>query len=532
MSRVGPGSLVVVTGATGYVGGRLVPELLAAGYRVRCLVRSPVKLSQVPWVSQAEVVQGDLADPDAVATAFAGADAVYYLAHSLGSSAFEDLDRRQASTVARAAEDAGIARLVYLGGLTPGGPDVSPHLRSRTEVGDILLASTVPTVVLRAAVIIGSGSASFEMLRYLTERLPVMVTPRWVDSRIQPIAIRDVLRYLVASAALPPEVDRAFDIGGPDVLTYREMMQRYARVAGLRPRVILPVRVLSPWLSAHWVGVVTPVPAPLARPLVESLRNEVVAREHDIAQWVPDPREGLLGLDEALRLALARIREADVATRWTNAATPGAPSDPLPSDPEWSGGSLYVDERERPVDADPATLWRVLEGIGGERGWYSFPLAWAIRGWLDRAVGGVGLRRGRRDPDHVIVGESLDWWRVEERVPGQLLRLRAEMRVPGLAWLELAVRTDPTRYHQRALFHPRGLLGHAYWWSVAPFHSFVFGGMVRNIARAAERMDRAQALAETAPTQEEEPGAPGNTEDRSPEETRQRFERISDSTLR
>ena len=480
-------ALVLVTGATGYVGGRLVPELLAAGFRVRCLVRSPVKLSQVPWVDQAEVLQGDLGDAEAVAKAFVGVNVAYYLAHALGSSEFEDTDRSNAQIFASAAEEAGASRLVYLGGLTPGGDEVSAHLRSRTEVGEILLASSVPTVVLRAAVIIGSGSASFEMLRYLTERLPVMVTPRWVHSRIQPIAIRDVLRYLVASAWLPPDVDRGFDIGGPDVLTYTEMMQRYASVAGLRKRLILPVRPLSPWLSAHWVGVITPVPAALARPLVESLRNEVVAGEHDIAQWIPDPPAGLVGLDDAISLALARIREADVTTRWTNASTPGAPSDPLPSDPDWAGGSLYVDERERPVDAAPATLWRVIEGIGGERGWYSFPLAWSVRGWLDRAVGGVGLRRGRRDPDRVFVGESLDWWRVEERIPGQLLRLRAEMRVPGLAWLELEVREHPTRYHQRAVFHPRGLLGHLYWWSVAPFHTFVFGGMVRNIAKAAER---------------------------------------------
>lgn len=486
---VGRGALVLVTGATGYVGGRLVPELLKAGYRVRCLVRSPIKLSQVPWAGDVDIVKGDLGDPDSLAQAFDGVEVAYYLAHALGSSEFEDTDRAHAETFAKTAEACAIKRIVYLGGLTPGGDDVSAHLRSRTEVGEILLESAVPTVVLRAAVIIGSGSASFEMLRYLTERLPVMVTPRWVHSRIQPIAIRDVLRYLVASAALPPEVDRAFDIGGPDVLTYTQMMQRYARTAGLRKRLILPVRPLSPWLSAHWVGVITPVPAALARPLVESLRNEVIAGEHDIARWIPDPPEGLLDLDRALELALTKIREADVSTRWTNASTPGAPSEPLPSDPDWAGGSLYVDDREQAVNASPESLWRVIEGIGGERGWYSFPLAWAVRGWLDRAAGGVGLRRGRRDPDHLRVGESLDWWRVEERIPGELLRLRAEMRVPGLAWLELEVRQNPTRFHQRAVFHPRGLFGHLYWWAVAPFHGIVFGGMARNIASAAERLD-------------------------------------------
>ena len=354
----------------------------------------------------------------------------------------------------------------------------------------------MPTAVLSAAVIIGSGSASFEMLRYLTERLPAMITPRWVDTRIQPIAIRDVLRYLVGCATLPRDVSRAFDIGGPDVLTYRQMMQRYAAVAGLRRRVVVKVPVLTPTLSGHWVGLVTPVPNSIARPLVESLSVEVVARERDIAEHVPDPPEGLIGFDRAVELALQRIRDADVTTRWSSASVPGAPSDPLPTDPDWAGGSLYEDVRRRPVAASPDALWRVVEGIGGEHGWYSFPLAWRVRGVLDRLAGGVGLRRGRRDPDRVHVGETIDFWRVEERDAGELLRLRAEMRLPGLAWLELAVapaaepgRSDRSTYVQRALFHPRGLLGHAYWWSVAPFHGIVFGGMSRNIARAAEQLE-------------------------------------------
>jgi hypothetical protein len=338
------------------------------------------------------------------------------------------------------------------------------------------------------------------MLRYLTERLPAMVTPRWVDTRIQPIAIRDVLRYLVGVADLPPEVSRSFDIGGPDVLTYRDMMQRYARVAGLRRRIIVPVPVLTPRLSSHWVGLVTPVPNSIARPLVESLRNEVVAKEHDIAAYVPDPPEGLIGFDRAVELALQRIRDAEVVTRWSSASVPGAPSDPLPSDPDWAGGSLYVDRRSRVVNATPEALWTVIEGIGGERGWYSFPLAWRVRGLADRLVGGVGLRRGRRDPERVYVGESIDFWRVEERDQGRMLRLRAEMRLPGLAWLELGIEasdggaTAPrTTYVQRAIFHPRGLLGHLYWWAVAPFHGIVFGGMARNIARAAESVSEQQS---------------------------------------
>jgi hypothetical protein len=342
-------------------------------------------------------------------------------------------------------------------------------------------------------VIIGSGSASFEMLRYLTERLPVMITPRWVRTRIQPIAIRDVLRYLVGSATLPADVNRAFDIGGPDVLTYRDMMQRYAAVAGLPRRVILPVNVLTPRLSSHWVGVVTPVPNSLARPLVESLVHEVVVKDRDITRYVPDPPEGLLGFEGAVELALKKIGEADVATRWSSASTPGAPSDPLPSDPRWAGGSLYIDDRSSPVAASPASLWSVIAGIGGVNGWYSWALAWRVRGWLDVVSGGPGLRRGRRLPHDVRVGDALDWWRVEEVQEQALLRLRAEMRLPGLAWLDLRVEADEqgrTVFRQVAYFHPRGLLGQLYWRAVTPFHGVVFGGMQRNVARAAEEYER------------------------------------------
>ncbi len=482
----------LVTGASGYIGGRLVPDLLDAGHRVRCLVRTPRKLRDHPWGPQTEAVRGDVTDAESVAAALRGIDVAYYLVHALGTGPdFEATDRRAAHIFAEQAHAAGVRRIVYLGGLTPHGvPErsLSPHLRSRAEVGRIFLDAPVPAAVLRAAVVIGSGSASFEMLRYLTERLPVMVTPSWVHTRTQPIGVGDVLRYLVGSARLPSDVDRAFDIGGPDVLTYRDMMRRYAAVAGLRRRVIVPVPVLTPRLSSHWVGLVTPVPASLARPLTESLRHEVVCGEHDIARYVPDPPGRPLPFDDALALALRRVGEAQVATRWSSAAVPGAPSDALPTDPDWAGGSLYEDERELPVAAPPEALWKVIEGIGGRNGWYSFPLAWAVRGWLDRSVGGVGLRRGRRDAERLRVGDSLDFWRVEEIEPVRLLRLRAEMRLPGLAWLEMRVDTDEqgrTRYRQRALFHPRGLLGHAYWWSVSPFHAAVFGGMARNIAHAA-----------------------------------------------
>ncbi|MBA9005699.1 SDR family oxidoreductase [Thermomonospora cellulosilytica] len=480
--------LCLVTGASGYIGGRLVPRLLDRGHRVRCMVRSARRLRDHPWADRVEIAEADATDAEATARALDGVDVAYYLIHAIGSGdAFGEVDRRAARVFAAAARERGVGRLVYLGGMAPA-DELSPHLASRAEVGRILLDGGVPTIWLRAAVIIGSGSASFEMLRYLTERLPVMVTPRWVRTRIQPIAIRDVLHYLVACADLPPEVSGGFDIGGPDVLTYEAMMRRYAAVAGLRRRLIVPVPVLSPWLSSLWVGALTPVPGGLARPLVESLRNEVVCREHEITRHVGPPPGGPTGFERSVALALRRIRDADVATRWSSAAVPGAPSDPLPTDPDWAGGSLYVDERTRPTAAPAALLWEVIEGVGGEHGWYSFPLAWRARGVIDRLVGGVGLRRGRRDPRRLRVGESVDFWRVEEIEPGRLLRLRAEMRLPGLAWLELGVRRRDgrTAYTQRALFHPRGLAGHAYWWAFRPFHEVVFGGMCRGIVRAAE----------------------------------------------
>ncbi|WP_027341083.1 SDR family oxidoreductase [Hamadaea tsunoensis] len=479
----------LVTGATGYIGGRLAPRLIEAGHEVRCLSRSAARLRDVPWAAGAEVVQGDLLKPDDLARALDGIEVAYYLAHSLGAPDFEETDRRAARNFAAAARTAGVRRIVYLGGPLPGPGEASAHLRSRAEVGDLLASAGVPVVTLRAAVIIGSGSASFEMLRHLTERLPVMVTPRWVDNRIQPIAVRDVLHYLLAWATVPDEVSRGFDIGGPDVLTYVDMMREYARVAGLPPRIILPVRTLSPWLSSQWVGLVTPVPGALAKPLVASLIHEAVCHEHDVAAYVPDPPRGLKGFREAVRLALTKIRDAEVETRWASSAWVNAPADPLPTDPDWSGGTVYLDNRVRDVHAGRSDLWRVIIGIGGESGWYSLPLAWSVRGWLDKLAGGVGLSRGRRDPQELFVGEALDFWRVEEIEPGRLLRLRAEMLLPGRAWLEMRVADGPdgSRYQQRAVFLPRGLSGHLYWRAISPFHAVIFGGMARNIARKAER---------------------------------------------
>ena len=486
--------LVLVTGATGYIGGRLVPQLLDAGFRVRCLARNPAKLRDQPWRRSVEIVQGDAAKSDDVERAAQGVELAYYLVHSIGSGRrFERTDRVTANGFAGGARSAGIRRIIYLGGLHPEHERLSAHLNSRRIVGEILLDSGIPTVILQAAVILGSGSASFEMLRYLTERLPIMVTPRWIDTRMQPIAVRDVLHYLIGAADVPLEVNRAFDIGGPEVVTYRELMQTYARVAALPPRRVISVPVLTPRLSSLWVGLVTPVPSSIARPLVDSLIHEVVCKEHDLAMWVPDPPDGLIGVERAITLALTHIREYDIATTWSSASPIGAPSEPLPTDPEWAGGDLYVDDRECIVQATPESVWSVVEGIGGRNGWYSWPLAWSVRGLLDRVAGGPGLRRGRRHPFDLAVGDALDWWRVEEIEDLRLLRLRAEMRLPGLAWLELAVGSDAegrTRLRQRALFHPHGLAGQLYWLSITPFHGVIFGGMQRNIAKAAERVER------------------------------------------
>lgn len=514
----------VVTGATGYIGGRLAPRLVGEGHTVRCVVRTPAKMKDIPWAQQdgVEIARGDVLDPDAMRAACEDADVLYYLVHSLSESGFAEVDRRAALITAEAARNAGVRRIVYLGGIHPEGVELSEHLSSRTEVGEIFLRSGVPTAVLQAAVILGSGSASFEMLRYLTERLPVMLTPSWVHHRVQPIAIRDVLHYLTQVVHVPPEVNRTFDIGGPDVLTYLEMMEGFARVEGLPVRAMLPVPVLTPRLSSHWVNLVTPVPRSTAVPLIDSLVHEVVASEHDIDTYVDPPAEGLTTFATAVELALTRIREGQVETRWSGANARNAPSEPLPSDllpsdPDWAGGTVYTDVRERASAAGPETLWGVVVGIGGDRGWYSFPLGWRARGILDRLVGGVGLRRGRRDADRLKVGDALDWWRVEEIVDNtvgtavsdsvpdleegeSLLRLRAEMKAPGLAWLELRVapREGGSLYRQRAIFLPRGLAGHGYWWVIAPFHVLVFGGMERRIVAAAELEEGRGPLAEPA----------------------------------
>jgi uncharacterized protein YbjT (DUF2867 family) len=480
---------VLVTGATGYIGGRLVPRLLDAGFKVRVIVRNAEKLEEVPWFSNVEVIQGDLLNKADVLKATKNIDVLYYLVHAMGQHGdFESKELLGARNVAEAAKENNLSRIVYLGGLHPRSEKLSKHLRSRKEVGEILLASGVPTVAFQAGVIIGSGSTSFEMIRHLTDVLPVMTAPKWVGNKIQPIAVRDVLYYLVQAADLPPSVNRALDIGGPEVLKYSEMMNGYALEAGMKERAILRLPVLTPYLASQWVNLVTPIPRSLAVPIIASLQHDCIMNEHDIDSIIPPPEGGLTSYRRSVHLALGKMKEGDVETSWQNSSVDGAPSDPLPSDPEWTGHRVYLDIKERECAAPVEDLWAIIEGIGGDNGWYSLPIAWAARGFADKLVGGVGLRRGRIHPEKLRVGEAVDFWRVERIDHGSFLRLRAEMKLPGLAWLELTAAAKPdgtSHYTQRAIFFPRGLTGRLYWLSIIPLHGIVFNGMANRIVAAA-----------------------------------------------
>ncbi len=476
---------VVVFGASGYVGGRLIPVLLERGHRVRAVSRSPMSLADHPWRDRVEVVQADLLDAPAVSAAIEGMDVAYYLVHSMERPDFEDVDRAAAATFARCATESDLARIVYLGGLGRG--DLSPHLASRQEVGRILASGPVPVTEFRAAVIIGSGSLSFEMTRYLTEVLPMMVAPRWVETRCQPIAIRDVLAYLAGALDYPETSGRVIEIGGPDVLSYAEMMQRYARVAGLRRRIIIRVPLLSLGLSARWIGLVTPLSNSVAAHLVDSLRHEVVVTD-DSADLIPVERSGY---DEAVRWALERTRGDDVPTRWGRGSP--SPAEPLPSDPEHARGTLFRDRRVVESAAGPEDVAWAFMRIGGTTGYYSADWAWRIRGAVDTLFGGAGLRRGRRHPERVAVGEPLDFWRVVGTEPGRSLELKAEMLVPGEAWLTWNVEpleSGGSQLSQTAWFVPRGLFGRLYWYALLPFHALVFPQMARGIVTAAERRTR------------------------------------------
>ncbi|PPB49477.1 DUF2867 domain-containing protein [Arthrobacter pityocampae] len=500
MNTDGPdGKLILVTGATGYIGGRLVTKLVAEGRRVRVIVRSPQKLKDVPWAASVEIVEGDLQDREVMRRVTEGVDTLYYLVHSMGSGRnFDTREADIATIVSEAATAAGVHRIVYLGGLHPEGVELSTHMRSRTQVGTILLGSGTPTIAFQAGVVIGSGSASFEMIRHLSDVLPVMPAPKWVLNHIEPIAVRDVIHYLIGALELPAGLNRTFDLGSREVLTYAEMMNQYAEAAGLPRRKILALPVLTPRLAGHWVNLVTPIPRAMAMPLIESLQHDAVTSEHDIDQYIGVPEGGLTGYRRAVDLALGKMRGGEVETSWAGATQVDSAADPLPSDPQWAGHTVFTDVQTYSSSASPDKLWSVVEGIGGENGWYSWTVGWAARGWMDKLAGGVGLRRGRRDAKELLTGEALDFWRVEEIVRGRSLRLRAEMKVPGRAWLEFRVEPDGSgsSFYQRAVFFPQGLSGRLYWLAVLPFHGFIFKSMARNIATTAEALPDSGAVSE------------------------------------
>lgn len=476
--------LILVTGATGYIGGRLVPRLVEAGYRVRVLARDPARLAGRPWLDAVEIAQGDVLDRTMLDPALDGVHAAYYLVHSMrGNDDFHQRDLDAARTFGAAAQAQGVQQIIYLGGLGDPDTDLSRHLRSRQHTGDALRESGVPVTEFRAGVIVGSGSISFEMIRYLTERIPVMVCPRWVYTRIQPIGIADTLSYLIAALETPASRDAIIEIGGQDVITYGEMMTGYAHVRGLR-RVLLPVPVLTPRLSSYWVHWVTPIPSDIARPLIEGLRNEVIVRDDRARTIFP----GIVPVNypAAVRRALGQLQASEVETSWSDALVSSLP-DRAPSILTTHEG-MMIEQRQREVNASPEVVFKTFTGVGGARGWYLNWL-WRLRGVLDRMVGGVGFRRGRRDPDDLRPGDALDFWRVEAVESGRLLRLRAEMKVPGKAWLQF--KAEPledgrTRLVQTAFFAPKGLSGWLYWYVLYPLHGLIFSGMIRELAQRAE----------------------------------------------
>lgn len=476
---------VLVTGASGYIGGRLVPRLLDAGWHVRCLARDPHRLQGHPWFSQVEVVAGDCLRAETLPAAMADVDAAFYLVHSMaGGRDFEQRDVLAARSFSSAAKQAGVRRIIYLGGLGDPATALSKHLLSRQQTGAALRESGVPVTEFRAAVIVGSGSLSFEIIRYLTERLPVMICPRWLYTRAQPIAIRNVLDYLVAALDVSESAGRVVEIGGADVLTYGEMLRGYARARGLK-RWLLPVPVLTPRLSSYWVHLVTPVPAAIARPLISGLRNNVVVRDNLAERLFPHIKP--LKYDTAVRLALANLDRGQVETAWSDAVA--SSQGDVPPVQLTAREGLVLERRRRKVAAPAEAVFRSFTQLGGATGWLYMNWAWQLRGALDRLLGGVGLRRGRRDPQQVRVGDALDFWRVEAVEAGRALRLRAEMKVPGGAWLEFRVepRGDGgSVLSQTAFFAPRGLAGLAYWHALYPFHALIFSGLVERIARRAE----------------------------------------------
>lgn len=476
---------VLVTGATGYIGGRLVPDLLERGYSVRVLVRDPARLQGRSWSEQVEIVQGDVLKPESLPAAMQDVESAYYLIHSMtGSEDFHRRDLTAARNFSQAAKAANVERIIYLGGLGDPAADLSEHLRSRQETGEALMEAGVPVIEFRAAIIVGAGSISFEMIRYLTERVPVMICPRWVFTRVQPIAITDVLAYLTGAMDLSINQSQIIEIGGADVFTYGDMMEGYAKVRGLK-RVLVPVPVLTPRLSSYWVHWVTPVSAEITRPLVEGLRNEVIVRDEKAKELFPDIQT--IDYPTAVKKALEKLELGQVETRWTDALA-SSQGDRSPVVLKTLEG-MILEKRQIDVNATPKQVFTSFTRLGGEVGWLYFDWAWEIRGLMDRMIGGVGLRRGRRDSVEVRVGDALDFWRVEKLEDGKLMRLRAEMKVPGKAWLQFDAQEldeNKTRLNQTAFFAPKGLFGFLYWYALYPLHSLIFSGLIRSLKEMAE----------------------------------------------
>jgi uncharacterized protein YbjT (DUF2867 family) len=473
--------LILVTGATGYVGGRVLKALERGGHPIRCLARRPAYLSS-RVANGTEVVKGDCLDAASLGPALAGVGVAYYLVHSMGSNAdFEQQDRQAAHNFGTAAQAAGVRRIVYLGGLGQADDDLSPHLRSRHETGDILRATGVPVIEFRAGIVLGSGSLSFELLRALVERLPVMICPRWVATETQPIGVDDLLAYLLAALTLPGAGHQMFEIGADERASYGAIMLEYARQRGLR-RYLIPVPLLTPRLSSLWLGLTTPVYARVGRKLIESLKNPTVV--HDLAArktFAVRP----MSLTEAIRRSMQREDREFATTRWSDAVSSAGATR------HWGGvrfGSRLVDTRTIEVPVSPAEAFAPIRRIGGTQGWYHVTWLWRLRGWLDLLLGGVGLRRGRPDPEQVKVGDTLDFWRVERYEPDAQLRLEAEMKLPGRAWLEFEVSPgdgSTSTIRQTAVFDPVGLAGLLYWYGIYPLHAWVFHGMLRAIASRA-----------------------------------------------
>jgi uncharacterized protein YbjT (DUF2867 family) len=481
MSPAGP-IRVLVTGATGYIGGRLVPRLSAKGHQLRCVARNPDRLEGQRWPG-VEIVRGDLENPEDTTRVLQGIDVAYYLVHSMAAGeAFRERDRLMALAFGRAAAKAGVRRIIYLGGL--GDPEKvrSKHLVSRQEVGRCLAAGGVPVIEFRAAVIVGSGSASFEIIRHLIERIPVMIAPTWVNTACQPIGVRSVLEYLV-EALDHPTAEGIYEIGGEDILSYREMMVHYARIRGLR-RFIVSLPVPKPEFSGRWVDLLTPVPFSIAQPLVESLQTQMVVRD-ERARTAFSVKT--TGYDEAVRLALTRLEHDSVETTWASSLS-SLTQDQPEADVLGSHEGMLLDRHRRRVKATPSRVFEAICSLGGEEGWPVGNALWQLRGMMDRMAGGVGMRRGRRHPRELRVGDPLDFWRVEALEVPHLLRLRAEMKLPGRAWLQFEVLPDSggSRVEQTAFFEPRGNLGYLYWYSVLPFHRFVFPGLIGALKKQAE----------------------------------------------